>query len=36
MNRTAALASPRVQRVLYPALVAVVLLGSWQALVTGF
>src|SRR5436190_18457473 len=28
--------SPRVQRVVYPALVAVVLLGAWQALVTGF
>lgn len=28
--------SPRVQRVLYPALVAVVLLGAWQAMVTGF
>ena len=36
MNRAAALASPRVQRILYPALVAVLLLGSWQALVTGF
>ena len=30
------LASPRVQRIVYPALVALVLLGSWQALVTGF
>ncbi|MDP1943018.1 ABC transporter permease [Rhodoferax sp.] len=30
------LTSPRVQRILYPALVALVLLGSWQALVTGF
>ena len=29
------LASPKVQRVLYPALVAVVLLSAWQALVTG-
>ncbi|MDO8719808.1 MAG: ABC transporter permease, partial [Polaromonas sp.] len=36
MTRVAAFASPRVQRILYPALVAVVLLGSWQALVTGF
>ena len=30
------LASPRVQRVLYPAVVAVVLLAAWQGLVTGF
>ena len=30
------LASPRVQRIVYPALVALVLLGSWQALVIGF
>jgi len=36
MTRVSAFASPRVQRVLYPALVAVVLLGGWQALVTGF
>ena len=28
--------SARLQKVLYPALVAIVLLGSWQALVTGF
>ena len=28
--------SPRAQRFLYPALVAIVLLGAWQALVTGF
>ena len=28
------MASPRVQRLLYPALVAVVLLGAWQAMVT--
>ena len=33
---TPLLQQPRVQRVLYPLLVAVVLLGSWQALVTGF
>jgi len=30
-----ALRQPRVQRVLYPLLVAVVLIGGWQALVTG-
>lgn len=30
------ISSPRVQRLLYPALVALVMLGSWQALVTGF
>jgi len=30
------LASPRVQRVLYPTVVAVVLLAAWQGLVTGF
>ncbi|MDB5945983.1 MAG: transporter ATP-binding protein, partial [Ramlibacter sp.] len=29
------IASPRVQRLLYPAFVALVLLGAWQALVTG-
>lgn len=33
---TALLASPKVQRLLYPALVMLVLLGTWQALVTGF
>jgi NitT/TauT family transport system permease protein len=33
---SALISSPRVQRLLYPALVAVVLLGGWQALVTGF
>lgn len=33
---TAGPKSPRLQKVLYPALVALVLLGAWQGLVTGF
>ncbi|WP_341912629.1 ABC transporter permease [Polaromonas sp. YR568] len=36
MSHVPAFASPRVQRVLYPSLVAVVLLAAWQGLVTGF
>ncbi|WP_298924236.1 ABC transporter permease [uncultured Ramlibacter sp.] len=35
MKAAPLLASPRVQRVLYPSIVAVVLLGAWQALVSG-
>jgi NitT/TauT family transport system permease protein len=37
MNAAAfSMQSPRVQRVMYPALVAIVLLGAWQAVVSGF
>ena len=36
MNTTPLLSQPRVQRVLYPVLVAIALVAAWHGLVVGF